>query len=240
MSVQQEGKVFCLGWHKTGTTTLGSALIRLGYKVVGARLDTVEDLQAGRIENVLDLAREFDAFQDVPWAALFKELDAAFPGSKFIFVERDEETWLKSAARHFKDLHIPMHEWLYGTGELAGNEQQYLERYRAHNAEVKKYFQHRDDFLVFSLDRGDGWPELCHFLSRPVPSAPFPHENKRLAPLNTRERVLKSLRDVTPMFLRSAIFQTRLWIRKARGLPDPRNRFHNFDANRRHRGKPGR
>lgn len=239
MSVQKEGKVFCLGWHKTGTTTLGSALIRLGYKVVGARLDTVEDLQAGRIENVLDLAKGFDAFQDVPWAALYRELDIAFPGSKFIFVEREEDKWLKSATRHFNDLHIPMHEWLYGTGMLAGNEQQYLKRYRRHNADVKKYFQHRDDFLVFSLDRGDGWPELCRFLNRPMPRAPFPHENKRLSPLTARERVLKYVRHITPMPLRSVIFQMRLLVRKLRGLPDPRNRFHNFDENRRHRGKSG-
>jgi hypothetical protein len=62
MIVQDESKVFCIGWHKTGTTSMGAALIELGHKFVGARLDTVEDLQAGRIENVLDLARQFDAF----------------------------------------------------------------------------------------------------------------------------------------------------------------------------------
>ena len=219
---------------------MGAALLQLGYKVVGARLDTVEDLQAGRVEEVLALAKQFDAFQDVPWAALYRELDAAFPGSKFIFVERDEEKWLKSASRHFKDNYIPMHEWLYGIGVLSGNERRYVERYKRHNAEVKEYFKGRDDLLVFRLGEGDGWTELCAFLERAVPRVTFPHENKRLHPLNTRERILNQIRVVTPLPLRRSVFRMKLWIRALFGLPDPRDRFNNFEANRGAREKPRR
>ena len=214
---------------------MGAALIQLGYRVVGARLDTVEDLQAGRFDKVFELAKGFDAFQDVPWAALYKELDFAFPGSRFIFVERDEQEWLRSAVRHFNNRYYPMHEWLYGAGVLLGNETRYLERYRRHNKEVKDYFENRGNFLVFKMSDGDGWPELCRFLSKPVPRAPFPHENKRLHPLSTGERFLEVIRINTPLPLRRSVFRVRLWIRSLFGLPDPRDRFHNFEANRRRR-----
>ncbi len=110
----QTPKVFCLGWHKTGTSTMGLALLELGYRVVGARLDTTEDLAAGRVDSVLNLARGFDAFQDVPWAALYRELDEAFPGSKFILVERDERKWIHSAAQHFASGAFPY--WYAGLG----------------------------------------------------------------------------------------------------------------------------
>ena len=72
---------------------MGLALIELGYKVVGARLDTVEDLNAGRVDRIMRLAEQYDAFQDVPWAALYRELDKAFPGGRFILVERNENSW---------------------------------------------------------------------------------------------------------------------------------------------------
>jgi hypothetical protein len=231
----QTPKVFCVGWHKTGTSSMGLALIRLGYKVVGARLDTADDLRHGRIDRVLSLAKSFDGFQDVPWAALYKELDSAFPGSRFILVERDEDDWLRSASTHFKDTNVALHEWLYGVGEMAGNEALYLERYKRHNAEVKEYFSGRDDFLEFSIERGDGWDKLCQFLSRPVPSIPFPFENKGPHSFSLGDQVLTTVREMMPLSLRRAIFRMRLYLRKKRGLPDPRDRFHNFEANRRSR-----
>ncbi|MCB0629671.1 MAG: hypothetical protein KDD15_08060, partial [Lewinella sp.] len=129
-------RVFCIGWHKTGTSTMGMALLKLGYTVLGARLDTAEQLLAKNKKAVLQLAGDFDALQDVPWAALFQDLDEAYPGSKFILTVRDEMAWLNSASKHFKDSHILLHEWLYKNGVLRGNEDLYLERYRRHYREV--------------------------------------------------------------------------------------------------------
>ncbi len=214
---------------------MGLALIELGYKVVGARLDTVDDLNAGRIAKILELAEQFDAFQDVPWAALYRELDEAFPGSRFILVERDESKWLQSASTHFGDQHIPLHEWLYGEGVMDGHEDLYLERYRRHNDEVKAYFANREDFLNFSIQHGDGWDKLCRFLNKPVPKLPFPHENKGQHSYNRRDKALKAIKANIPARLRRTLFGLRLFFRKARGLPDPRDRFHNFEANRRSR-----
>ncbi|MBV6653144.1 MAG: hypothetical protein KI786_05280, partial [Mameliella sp.] len=125
-------RVFCIGWHKTGTTTMGLALLELGYTVLGARLDMAEPLLEGDLSTPLEEAGKYDALQDVPWSALYKELDQQYPGSKFILTVREEATWLNSASKHFKDSYVALHEWLYGTGALKGNESAYLERYQQH------------------------------------------------------------------------------------------------------------
>ena len=226
-------RVFCIGWHKTGTSTLGLALITLGYKVLGCRLDTVEDLMADRLDAVLAVADDFDALQDVPWAFLFKELDRRYPGSRFILTDRDEGAWLKSAQGHFGSGHYPMHEVMYGEGCLEGNEEAYLVRFRAHNASVRDYFRNRSgDLLEMDLAAGDGWEKLCAFLDIPVPKRPFPHANKGQHSLSTAERWRNRMRDLAPYPLRRAWFGFRLRCRRLIGLPDPRNRFHNLDANR--------
>ena len=232
-------RVFCIGWHKTGTSTLGLALIELGYKVLGCRLDTVEDLKAGRLDAVLAIADDFDALQDVPWAFLFKELDQRYPGSRFILTGRDEGAWLRSARGHFGSGRYPMHEVMYGDGCLEGNEQLYLERFRAHNAAVREYFRTRPgDLLEMNLSAGDGWEKLCGFLDRPKPKRPFPHANKGKHSWSSLERWRNRLRDIVPVPVRRAGFILRLRLRSILGLPDPRDRFHNMDANRENRRTP--
>ena len=230
----EKPRVFCIGWHKTGTSSLGHALVQLGYSVLGCRLDMVHPLRQDDLEAVLGLAGQFDALQDVPWAALYRELDQAFPGSRFILTEREEQSWLRSALRHFDSTAVPLHAWLYGDGVMRGNEQLYLDRYRRHNREVKAYFADRhEDCLVIDLARGDGWSELCGFLGDPVPSKPFPHANKGPQSLNAKERAVSSLRRWTPLTARKAIFGARQAVRVLIGQPDPRDVFNNMAANRR-------
>ena len=229
-------RVFCIGWHKTGTSSLGHALVQLGYSVLGCRLDMVHPLRQGDLDAVLALAGQFDALQDVPWAALYRELDQAYPGSRFILTEREEQSWLRSALRHFDSAHIPLHEWLYGDGVMRGNEQLYLERYRRHNQEAKAYFTDRqEDFLMLDLAGGDGWSELCGFLGDPAPNRPFPHANKGPHSLNAKDRVVNSLRRLSPLAARKAVFNARQAVRNMIGKPDPRDVFNNMIANREER-----
>lgn len=226
-------QVFCIGWHKTGTSTLGLALIELGYSVVGCRLDMVHPLRRGDVQSVLRLAGQFDAVQDVPWAPLFRELDERYPGSRFILTERDESAWLRSASRHFDSTYVPLHEWLYGEGILKGNEALYLQRYRRHNQEIHDYFAGREeDLLVMNLERGDGWDVLCSFLDHGRPKRPFPHANKGPHSYSARDTVIAGIRRVIPYQARSVIFAVRQRIRDWMGRPDPRNRFNNFRQNR--------
>jgi len=175
-------KVFCIGFQKTGTTSLGNALEMLGYRVTGPTGLTLPDIPNNIHNFIYEVVEsgEYDAFQDNPWPVLYKELDARYPGSKFILTLRDTPSWLSSIVRHFgRGRNSPMRIWIYGCGCPEGNEEIYTDRFERHNREVLEYFQHRpNDLLVMNLSEGDGWDELCPFLGKRIPSKPFPHANK--------------------------------------------------------------
>lgn len=228
MKKQPKSKIICIGWHKTGTSTLGDALLTLGYNVIGAREDLAYSLLKGDYKPALSLAENFEVLQDVPWAALYRELDQAFPNSKFILTVRNEEAWLNSAKKHFKDKEIKLHEWIYGIGVLDGNEERYVERYRKHYNEVKDYFKDRpDDIIVMDFKKGDGWDKLCEFLEVPVPKKAFPHSNKGKHSYTLKDKIFNLIRKITPNELR----QLRIQILISLGFPDRRDRFNNKQYN---------
>jgi hypothetical protein len=172
-------KVFCIGFHKTGTTSLGAALSILGYKVAGAT--GIRDPNIAM--NVLALASRVteahDAFQDNPWPIIFRQMDLRFPGSKFILTSRDPNSWIDSVVRHFGNKETEMRKWIYGVGSPIGHEKIFLERYKTHQRDVIGHFAGRpNDLLVMDLRSGDGWDKLCPFLGHAVPTRPFPHLNK--------------------------------------------------------------
>jgi hypothetical protein len=174
-------KVFCIGFHKTGTSSLKVALKKLGYRVTGP--NGIKDPEiATNVHAMADeLVKQFDAFQDNPWPFLYKEMDSKFPGSKFIMTVRDTDSWIKSSVNHFGEQETPMRKWIYGVGSPLGNEKVYTTRFDSHTVEVTDYFKDRPaDFLVMDLSRGDGWRELCDFLGKDIPSDSFPHANKAL------------------------------------------------------------
>ena len=187
-------RVFGIGWHKTGTTSLSRALEIIGYSSWHwSKLDELRPAQAAkRIWNEAKgggrsptLERR-DALTDFPIPFLFKQLDEAYPGSKFILTVRSDRDWLHSVVRHFSALWNPnradwsldpftdrAHQIAYGRTEFEADI--FLQRYRRHNAEVMAYFKgRRDDLLVMSEQT---WFPLCRFLDRPIPNVPYPYLN---------------------------------------------------------------
>jgi len=177
-------KLFCIGFHRTGTTSLAAALRQLGYdRLTGPNGVTNPNIKDVVYEMAFALVPQYDVFLDNPWPIMYKELDAKYPGSKFILTLRSTESWIRSVVKYFGNEHTPMREWIYGPGCGCpkGKEAIYISRYERHNREVLEYFHDRaDDFLVFRLTDGDGWEKLCPFLERPIPSVPFPHLNRAI------------------------------------------------------------
>ena len=105
----QGPKVFCIGFNKTGTTTLGKALETLGYN------NSSFNKKIWRVsyrdkdwEALYRYASKFDSFDDLPWllSDVFPKMDDRFPGSKFIFLMRENEDWKRSYKRwHEKVFH---------------------------------------------------------------------------------------------------------------------------------------
>ena len=173
-------KIFCIGFHKTGTTSLRQALEILGFEVTGPNGVNDPDIAEKVVSMAFELVDKFDAFQDNPWPIIYRELDEKFPGSLFILTLRTTDKWIKSQVRHFGRKETPMRRWIYGVGCPEGNEDIFVKRYDQHNREVVSYFSDRpNDLLVLDLSEGECWGKLCPFLGKSVPEAPFPHANDR-------------------------------------------------------------
>lgn len=195
-------KVFGIGFHKTGTTSLASALARTGYRVcdgagalrqaLGPRM--IDLLHRHDLEPIFDIAERYEAFTDIPWFVLYRDLDRRFPGSKFILTIRDESRWLQSAVRYFGATESRLRRWVYGSGSPLGAEQRWADRYRQHNEEVQTYFLPRPrDLLVVDWEGGSGWAELSRFLGVEIPPTPFPHVTKDRTKLQFRNGKMLSL-----------------------------------------------
>ena len=182
-------RIFGIGAHKTATTSLHEAFHILGLDSAHwesphwARNIWHEMHSEGR-------SRTLEAHYclcDFPIPALFKELDQAYPGSKFVLTLRDEAKWIRSVERHWirykttewdKDAFSnEMHTAFYGIEEF--DAEVMLNRYRQHTREVLAHFEHRpEDLLIMHMDTNPGWDALCAFINRPVPEVCYPNAFK--------------------------------------------------------------
>lgn len=173
-------KVFGIGFHKTGTKSLGAALEILGYRTCGPRWAKQDDIADTALQRALAEVPLFDAFQDNPWPILFRELDQQFPDSKFILTVSPTDEWIARALRYFGTKQTPMRQWIYGAASPIGNEQVYIGRYETHNKDVQEHFRTRpDQLLVMPLITDPSWEPLCTFLDLKMPEGQtFPHKNR--------------------------------------------------------------
>jgi hypothetical protein len=73
-----------------------------------------------------------------------------------------------------------------------GHEEEHIQRYEQHNANVRAYFDGREDLLEVCWEEQAGWEQICQFLDRPVPDDSFPHANESPGTLYTTLSNLKN------------------------------------------------
>ena len=180
-------RIFGIGLHKTGTTSLHAALRMLGFesdhwKNAHWAKAIWEEMLAGKSKTV----EQSYALSDLPIAILYKKLDKAYPGSKFILTMRSEGSWLRSIEDHWDINCNPfraqwatdpfshkVHKLVYG--QQGFDAVLFLARFRKHNEDVRAYFKGReDDLLVMNMSNGAGWHQLCPFLGVESPAKPYP------------------------------------------------------------------
>lgn len=194
--IQTGTKYFGIGYPKTGTTSLGGCFKRLGYrecKVFPYFLewwqthDDVRDIMHD--SRFVETIGQHDMFSDWPFFYLYRELDAKFPGSKFILTVRDsEETWRASEDR-MRELRKTQLDEDQFEEYLRQREGLPTYRYQEHIEEVKSYFEDRPaDLLIMCFESGDGWEKLCGFLGIPTPDVPLPILNRAVVPWTDRAR----------------------------------------------------
>lgn len=192
----KQQKVFGIGFHRSGTTSLQTALEELGYRVVGMREAEWQAYADGDFTKIEQTIQSFDGFRDMPWPLLYERLYETVPNAKFILTYREPESWARSCSGNYKDRPRAMFPVIYGVDVFAGNEPRCIEVYNKHLAEVRAFFSDKpDSFLEIDLTAGARWQPLCEFLNEPVPARDFPHANNRPKSLLTKiyHRVLRSV-----------------------------------------------
>jgi hypothetical protein len=204
--VPRDVKIFCIGAGKTGTTSLESFFRSLGYRVgeqaKGELL--LKSWADGRFEPIIDLCHTAQVFQDMPFncPGTFRELDQAFPHSKFILSVRDSAHWYASLTRFHTAIvgsgNLPTRRelkafpycyegWIldaltlvYGvTEDNPYCKQVLIDAYERHNAEVQRYFeQRREALLVVDLSESDTARRIMEFTGHAYRGERMPHENR--------------------------------------------------------------
>lgn len=178
-------RVFGIGLHKTGTTTLAECLRILGYNLCPEELSycAIEQALDDNFIPAISLAKHFDAFEDSPWMFpdLFVAMDLLFPDSQFILTVREPVAWFRSILR-WVAVHNVLHDRvlskLLGVPIKIANQAEVMKAFEAHNANARGYFATSGRFLTFDASAGHGWDRLCTFLKRDVPDVPFPHKRR--------------------------------------------------------------
>ena len=187
VSLPIRGLVFCIGFQKTGITSLQKALQILGYDCHGSvntdKRETIWEKRRFALERLETLVRYgHDAFWDQPWPMLFKKIDETYLDCKFIFTVRELKDWLKSAINHYKDREDPFFEWMYGSKSIQNDPDKFSKAYENHAIDIFIYFHQKErilnQLLILDICSGEGWEKLCPFLDKPIPDRSFPHLNK--------------------------------------------------------------
>jgi len=185
--LEEHGRVFGLGLSRTGTSSLTSALYRLGVNTKHYPRDqrTYEQLRDG--DYHLDILKtRTRGLTDIPIVPYFAQLDRAWPGSKFILTVREKEPWLQSVEKllqssakwwdkdpQYRQIAEFFRACVYGS--VWFNRDRFSYVYDTHVRNVLHYFQDRpEDLLVLDICGGEGWEKLCTFFGAEVPNHPFP------------------------------------------------------------------
>jgi hypothetical protein len=199
-------KIFCVGWNKTGTTTLEGLLRLYGYNLPNQQEQSLRLTRACFACDYTELksfVAHYDAFQDMP-----------FPGSRFILSERDGDAWFDSLTRFYRKIYgldqldnltredvREKFTYLYRGYSLENFERQltrydkgtaelrwdllfdrafHIGQYRERNARIKHYFRNCPErLLVIDVTVEKTTRALCDFLNIPAEFAiDMPQLNK--------------------------------------------------------------
>lgn len=186
-------RIFCIGAHKTGSTSLENALSKLGYlnfarnehyryPCPGHAWDIKNQIESICKKLLTDPdCQKYKVFSDSPFNLFnaFVQLNAHFPKSNFILTTRNSDEWFESVYRwSHKRNHPSIYKAIYTKPIAHVNKEAIVQVYEQRNQRIRDFFQGTGRFLEIDVCAGEGWETLCHFLGRKVVQEPFPHENK--------------------------------------------------------------
>ncbi|WP_248289573.1 sulfotransferase [Thalassotalea sp. Y01] len=186
---QMKGKIFIIGLPRTATTSVCVAMLDLGFNV------------AHTCYTKRCLA-EANVIADTPVFSDYQGLDKAFPGSRFIYLERDMQPWIASIRRLLQRMHDNLvrqhggfnpyikHSFLQVfspySADMLQQDSLLANCYRRHQQQVFNYFQGREqDLLSIKVSDADAFGRLCAFVGVDAPA-----EHPGFKPINVAGKVI--------------------------------------------------
>jgi len=186
MESRMKPKVFGIGLNKTGTTTLGSIMMELGYRHRSCDRLMLRDYQAGNLAKVRSKIDKYESFEDWPYPLMYEHLWDWYgdKGARFICTMReDSRIWYSSLVKHARDTKPFNHcrRMVFGFAYPTTNEEMHREFYDEHLKNVKTFFstKEREDRIIFLNWRDtDARIKLAEFLNQPESRISIQHMNK--------------------------------------------------------------
>lgn len=164
---EQKQKVIFIGLPRTGTTSVSVALLEQGLKVAHMAFTKAAFMQA-------------DAISDAPCFSDFKQLDKLFPEAKFVYIDRELDSWVPSMQMLLSRMlpHLDAktgrfhpimkrsfrHSFGVGIVENPQDEQHLIDCYQRHKAEVVNYFTGRHYLLSIDVSQQGALGQLLAFM----------------------------------------------------------------------------
>ncbi|WP_371378875.1 sulfotransferase [Thalassotalea aquiviva] len=163
-------KIFIIGLPRTGTTSVCHAFLQLGY------------LTAHTCYTKACLAQA-EVIADTPIYYDFEQLDALYPGSKFVYLNRDMALWLPSIKQLLQRMqhnltrqdggfnpHIKrcfLETFTPFTEHNIGQDGFLTDCYLRHQHYVESYFHHREnDLLSIDISAPESFAKLLAFINK--------------------------------------------------------------------------
>lgn len=160
-------KIFIIGLPRTGTTSISVALLDYGFKVA-------HTAYTKRAFEVADVISDSPCFSD------YQQLDKLFPGSKFVYLERELAGWLPSIQMLLKKMQLNLDlktgvfnpvmkrsfndVFALSTVNDPFSHEHLQSCYLAHKKAVMDYFTDRDDLLMINVSHQGSLGVLLHFI----------------------------------------------------------------------------
>lgn len=171
-------KIFCIGFNKTGTTSVESVLHDFGFSLGNQSVaeTLLPDWYKQDYARLIRYCQTAQAFQDIPFSLpqTYHCLDEVFPDAKFILTIRDsEDQWFKSLLKFhtkwfssdknraptkedmenslycYKGYMLDIMEMVYGYPKVELYDYKYYTGlYQRHNDDVTEYFRNRPGKLL--------------------------------------------------------------------------------------------
>lgn len=174
-------KLFIIGLPRTGTTSISVALLDYGFTVA----------HTAYTKRAFELA---DVVSDSPCFCDYKQLDTLFPGSKFVYLERELSLWVPSMQMLINKMAASLdlktgvfnpvlkrtfnETFNLSSTTTPDNPQHLIQCYQQHKLAVHSYFKGRDDLLSIDISKSNSLSELLDFIGiSTVEALNFPHLN---------------------------------------------------------------